>query len=214
MLPENLTALSKKSKKDRNKLFFQVNTTEWMFDFPTEYSIQFNRLFDLDSMDLSFQQHTQELQNIINQCPYVLDAYRELAEIVDEHEDKQDSCDQAVKIYDQAFIQAQILIPAEFDPNKHTIPSKYIENLPYLRLINSYAEFLSDHKKNNKAQEYFSLLTKLDPNSEHDNNQEDNMDNFLATNFMELLEALLAEQPKITKQKKQSNPIKKTISKK
>src|SRR5579872_7322273 len=60
--------------------FTKIGDVEWGFEFPGYYYNLFERLFQLEELNLSAEEYEEELRAILRICPEAFDAAKELAE--------------------------------------------------------------------------------------------------------------------------------------
>jgi len=134
-----MTSSIKRGKNVPPVQFVEFKKGSWTFDFNSQlYDKLFNRLFELDELDIENDEREKELLSIIAQMPEVFDASRELAQMYNDEDDRSDEVNQ---IYEKAFALARSYIPENFRKGQDQIPWACIENRPFLRLIEAYGEF-------------------------------------------------------------------------
>ncbi len=139
--------------------FIKVDDHEWMFECSVEYDELFDHFLELQDKNLPYSKLQKELISIIDKMPEVFDASHELAMIYLYTNRRKE----AREVYERALSVARQYIPKKFVSGRDMIPWGFVQNRPYLRLLEEYADFISEAEGARAGVVLYNELLSLNP---------------------------------------------------
>ncbi|HUC87580.1 MAG TPA: tetratricopeptide repeat protein [Candidatus Binatia bacterium] len=165
-----IEAVSSRKRKTLSEVFkgiypeearlVKMGRSEWGFEFPQLYHRLSEQLLDLEESDCSAEEYEGQLLGMLKLMPELFDANNELAHFYGYNDDFKS----AKTVYETAVDLARAYIPPEFVKGKHHIQWGYLDNRPFLRLLNDYAQFTEFNGKLSRAIPLYEELLSYNPN--------------------------------------------------
>lgn len=138
--------------------FVSIGETEWGFEFPKKYYDLMDEFVEFDN--LSDKKYEKECQRLLAELPELFDVANSLTELyLTKGEFKK-----AQVVFETVITTARSYIPTEFIPEVHQIIWAYVDNRPFLRLLESYAVFVEEYQGVAKAIPFYEELINFNPN--------------------------------------------------
>jgi hypothetical protein len=138
----------------------KIGKIEWGFEYPQLYHRLTEQLWELEESDCTARQYENKLKGMLESMPELFDAANNLAQFYGYNENYRS----VKRVYEVAVALARSYIPPEFVPGKHHIIWAYLDNRPFLRLLNDYAQFIEVNDKISRAIPLYEEILSYNPN--------------------------------------------------
>ena len=137
-----------------------IGEMEWGFEYPKQWHAMTEQFLDLEQSGKTGKAYEQALKEMLVLCPELFDAADSLAQ----HYGSQQKFREIKRLYENEIALARKYIPEEFIPGKHRIIWAYMDNRPFLRMLDNYAQFIEQTEKVSRAIPLYEELLSFNPN--------------------------------------------------
>lgn len=138
----------------------QIGESEWGFEYPQQWHALTEQFLALEESSITGEAYERKLKDMLMSMPELFDVADSLAQ----YYGTQNKLHQAKLLYENEIKFARKRIPKEFIPGKHRIIWAYLNNRPFLRMLNNYAQFIEQTEKVSTAIPLYEELLSFNPN--------------------------------------------------
>lgn len=137
-----------------------IGDAEWGFEYPQQWHALTEQFSELEESGISGKAYEQKLKDMLVLIPELFDVADSLAQYYGAQHDFR----KVKLLYENEIKLARKYIPKEFIPGKHRIIWAYLDNRPFLRMLDNYAQFIEQTEKVSKAIPLYEELLSFNPN--------------------------------------------------